>query len=111
MLCCIFLLVSIGEVPSCSTASSSSSDPLSKTGFPSLLTFLESKADVNDSSDEDYGTTDNAEGETTLSDILTALEKAEERIMEAIRNNMHITKVKNFVYEDSETSYHDTTDI
>ena len=76
-----------------------------------LLVVVSIGQDVNDSSDEDDGTTDNAEGETTLSDILKALEKAEERIMEAIRNNMHITKVKNFVYEDSETSYHKTTDI
>ena len=86
----------IGEVPS-SSAASSSDQPLSKTGFPSLLASLESE--MNDSSDEDDGTTTN-NAETTLGDILAALVKAEERIMDAIRNNMHITKVKNFVYDD-----------
>jgi hypothetical protein len=90
-------LALIGEVPS-SSAASSSDQPLSKTGFPSLLASL--KSEMNDSSDEDEddGTTNNAE--TTLGDILAALVKAEERIMDAIRNNMHITKVKNFVYDD-----------
>ncbi len=90
----------IGEVPS-SSAASSSDQPLSKTGFPSLLASLESEMNDSSDEDEDDGTTNNAE--TTLGDILAALVKAEERIMDAIRNNMHITKVKNFVYEDDAT--------
>ena len=107
MLCCIFLLVSIGEVASAASSSSSGAIPLTK-GL--LAGFSGADVQVQDG-DTDSEAHDGAESIDPMTEkIIEAIQATEARIMaelakiQATSQPTQVTKIKHFVMDEDSGS-------